>query len=196
MNDYLILPEILKRRSILSFSDRHVEHEKLMILFEAARWAPSSLNLQPWRFIYASKDDPAAYQCIFGLLNEGNRRWAETAPVLVVSVAEMVMEYKSRSNRFAFHDMGMAVGNLLIQAAYLDLYVHPMGGFNSDECKQILKIPERFDPVAIMAIGYKGDPNNLPADLRERELKPRERREVQEFLFQGTWGKTIPKIQQ
>jgi nitroreductase len=122
MTNNTILPEILKRKSIMSFSDKPVEPEKLKLLFEAARWAPSSSNVQPWRFIYASKEDSENYNKIFDLLFEGNKVWAGSAPVLAISIAEVVMEYKERPNRFAFHDLGMAVGNLLIQATSMGIF--------------------------------------------------------------------------
>jgi nitroreductase len=189
MKNNKILPEILRRRSILSFSDKPVEPQKLNLLFEAARWAPSSLNIQPWRFIFAMKQDPVNYQKIFDLLFDGNKAWAGSAPVLAVSIAETVMEYKLRPNRFAFHDLGMAMGNLLIQATALDMYVHPMGGYDVEKARRVLEIPERFEPVAVLAIGYRGDIEKLPPDLKKREMGPRIRKEIKEFVFEGEWGK-------
>lgn len=189
-----ILPGIIERRSILSFSNKSVEPEKLSLLFEAARWAPSSMNLQPWRFIYARKEDTDNYNKIFDLLFDGNKIWAGSAPVLAISITEVVMEYKDRPNRFAFHDLGMAIGNLLNQATFLGLFVHQMGGYDVEKARNNLEIPSRFEPAAVIAIGDKGDTEKLPPELKKRELATRVRKEPREFVFEGGWGKPATKI--
>jgi nitroreductase len=186
-----ILPEILERRSIFSFSDKQVEPEKLNLLFEAARWAPSSMNVQPWRFIYAMRDNSEYYNKIFNSLFDSNKVWAGSAPVLAISIAEVIMEYKDKPNRFAFHDLGMAIGTLLIQATSLGLYVHQMGGYDVEKVRKVLDIPERFEPGAILAIGYKGDVKKLPSELQKREMATRIRKEIREFVFEGVWGKPV-----
>jgi nitroreductase len=183
----LISPGLLERKSILSFSDKPVEFEKIKLLFEAARWAPSSLNLQPWRFIYATKEDTENYSKLFDLLFDGNKIWAYTAPLLVLSCTEKTMEYKSKPNRFAFYDLGMAVGNLLVQATYMGLFVHQMGGFDFEKARLVLDIPERFEPAAMIAIGYKGEIEKMSPDLQQRELRKRERRDFDEFVYKGSW---------
>jgi nitroreductase len=187
-NIHVLLPDLTRRKSILSFSEKPVEPEILELLFEAARWAPSSMNLQPWRFIYATRDDIVAYSRLFDMLYEGNKLWAGSAPVLILSIAETIMGYKDRPNRFAFYDLGMAIGNMLIQATSMGLYVHQMGGFHVDQVKIALNIPEKYEPAAILAVGFKGDIDNLSPELKLRELKKRERRETSEFVFQGIWG--------
>jgi nitroreductase len=189
-----IIPEIIERRSIFSFSDKPVELEKLKLLFEAARWAPSSLNLQPWRFIYATREDSENYNRIFDILFDGNKVWAGSAPVLAISIAEVVMEYKEKPNRFAFHDLGMAIGNLLIQATSMGLFVHQMGGYDIEKARRILEIPARFEPAAVIAIGYKGDVEKLPLEPQKRELATRIRKETSEFVFEGVWGRPATKI--
>ncbi len=191
---YQILPEIFERRSILSFSEKPVEPEKLKLLFEAARCAPSSMNLQPWRFVYAGKEDVDNYNKLFNLLSDRNKLWAGSAPILAVGIAEVIMEYKERLNRFAFYDLGMAVGNLLVQATSLGLFVHQMGGYDAEKAKQVLDIPQGFEPVATIAIGYKGESEKLPMNLKKRESGTRIRKEIKEFVFEGGWGKASTKF--
>ena len=182
-----ILPEITERKSIFSFSDKPVESEKINLLFEAARLAPSSSNLQPWRFIYSSKDNNINYLRLFDLLDDNNKKWANTAPVLGISITETIMEYKLKPNRFAFHDLGMAVGLLLVQATYLGLSVHQMGGYDVEKARQVLNIPERFEPAAMFAIGYKSQ-KEIPEEFQKKQLKNRDRRNINDFVFNGSWG--------
>ena len=118
---------IKNRRSPVHFSDRPVEEEKLELLFEAARWAPSSHNQQPWRFILAKKDDKDYFNRLFDCLSPGNQLWAATVPVLILSIAETTSSYNKKMNKYAFHDVGLAVSNLILQATSMGLYVHQMG---------------------------------------------------------------------
>ena len=181
--------DLLKRRwSPRAFSDRPVEAEKLRILFEAARWAPSSNNEQPWRFIVATKDDETEWNRLFACLVEGNRKWAYRAPLLILSAAGLNFEDDSRPNRHAFHDTGMAVENLVLQATALGLATHQMAGFDVEKARVDLKIPSGYEPVAMIAVGYPGDPASLSDRLRERELQPRVRRPISEWTFSGLWG--------
>lgn len=184
---YTLQPLLAKRRSIVSFSPEIPYDEDLMLLFEAARWAPSSRNQQPWRFIYATKKNMEEYNIFFNLLEETNQLWAQSAPVLVLSIAETISDYKNRPNRFAFHDLGMAVGNLLTQATYMGLYVHQMGGYDVEGARAAFNIPERFEPAAMMAIGYRGEIDHLPMELKRRELQKRSRKELGEILYRGSW---------
>ena len=176
-----------KRKSIVSFSSEMISHEDLMLLFDAARWAPSSRNAQPWRFIYATRDSMEDYNRFFDLLHEGNKLWAHSAPVLALSVAQVISDYKSRPNKYAFHDLGMAVGNLLTQATSMGIYVHQMGGYDGEGARKIFNIPDRFEPGAMMAIGYPGEIDHLPMELKRRELQKRTRNEIDEFVFKTTW---------
>jgi nitroreductase len=181
--------DLLRRRwSPRAFSDRMVEPNTLQSLFEAARWAPSSNNEQPWHFIIGTKDDPAAHDRLFQCLKEGNKKWAFRAPVLMLSVARLNFEDDDQPNRHAFHDSGMAVFSLTLQATALGLIVHQMAGFDVEKARADLKIPAGYEPVAMIAVGYPGDPAELPDYLRERELKPRERKPVPEFVFSGMWN--------
>jgi nitroreductase len=181
--------DLLKRRwSSRAFSDQPIEVEKLHMLFEAARWAPSSNNEQPWRFIIANKDNDTEWNRLLACLMEGNRKWAYRAPVLILSVASLNFVDDSTPNRHAFHDTGMAVENLVLQAAALGLATHQMAGFDVEKARVDLKIPSGYEPVAMIAVGYPGDPASLPDRLRERELQPRSRRLISEWTFSGQWG--------
>ncbi len=187
--------ELLRRRwSPRAFSDRRVEPDTLRSLLEAARWAPSSFNEQPWSFIVATKQDPAEYARLVSCLVEGNIQWAQHAPVLMVSVARLSFEEDGKPNRHAFHDVGQAVANLIVQATALGLVVHQMAGIHPDKVRELYGVPEQYDPVAAIALGYPGDPQSLPEKLRKRELAPRERKPVTEFVFSGCWGQTSPIV--
>jgi nitroreductase len=158
------------------------EQETITLLFEAARWAPSSYNAQPWKFIYGYKGDDM-YPLLFGLIYETNQVWAKTAPVLILSMAEMIPPGRTSINKYAFHDTGMAVGNLLVQATDMGLYVHQMGGYDHQSARTVLNLPETYDPVAMMAVGYKGNPDILPKNVAARENQKRERNPQETFVF-------------
>ncbi len=181
--------DLLRQRwSPRAFSPRPVEPEKLQGLLEAARWAPSCFNEQPWRFIVCTKDQPADHARLVGCLSEGNLPWAPQAPVLMLSVAKLQFTHNGRPNRHALHDVGMAVENLVIQAVALGLHVHQMAGFDAAKARTVFGIPEDHEPVAAIALGYQGDEQALPAQLRERELAPRTRKPLGETVFGGRWG--------
>jgi nitroreductase len=177
-----------RRWSSRAFDERSVDADLLRSLFEAARWAPSSNNEQPWRFIVASKEHQADWNRLFDCLAEGNRRWAFRAPVLVLSIASMNWEDDGKPNRHAFHDTGLATENFVLQAAAHGLVAHQMAGFDVEKARVDLKIPPGYEPVAMIAIGYPGDSAVLPDRLRERELQPRTRRPIADWTFSGQWG--------
>ena len=187
--------ELLRERwSPRAFADRMVEPGELRSLLEAARWAPSSFNEQPWSFIVATKQHPGEYERLLSCLVEGNVRWAQHAPVLMLSVAKLAFERNQKPNRHAFHDVGLAVENLVIQGMALGLFVHQMAGFHADRAREVYGIPESHEPVAAMAIGYLDDPGRLPDDLREREVAPRIRKPLESFVFSGQWGQSSPLV--
>jgi nitroreductase len=183
--------DLLRRRwSPRAFDDRPVEPEKLRSLFEAARWAPSSNNGQPWRFLVATKDNKLEHDRLLNCLVEANQKWAYRAPVLLLSVAKLQFDDGS-PNRHALHDTGMAVENLAIQATAHGLATHQMAGFLIDRARMDCQIPEGYEPVAIMAVGYPGDPALLSDRLRARETQPRVRKPVTEFVYSATWEQPL-----
>jgi len=183
-----VLAEIADRWSPVIFSDRPVSVEKLRTLFEAARWAPSSSNEQPWSFVVATQEQPEQFAKMAACLDAGNA-WAKKAPVLALSVARMVFSGSTKPNPHAFHDTGMAVGNLLAQATAEGLFVHQMAGFDVERARKDFGLPPNHDPVAMIAIGYYGDESTADSSLREREQRPRTRKPVAEFVFHSAWGK-------
>jgi nitroreductase len=190
------IEEILKRRwSPRAFSDRMVEREKLQSLFEAARWAASSFNEQPWSFIVTTKEKPEQHAALVGCLTEKNQQWAQRAPVLMVSVAKLNFEKNGKPNRHAFHDVGMAVANMIVQATAVGLYVHQMAGFSVERVREIYGVPEGFEPVAAIAVGYPDDPDVLPVTFREQEVGPRQRKPIDRFVFEAKWGETSPLVE-
>jgi nitroreductase len=187
--------ELLAARwSPVAFSARPVEATKLRALFEAARWAPSSFNEQPWRFIVATKDQPAEFEKLLGVLVEGNRVWAQHAPVLALSVAKLTFTRNANLNLHALYDTGAATAQLIVQATALGLFVHQMAGYDADKAREVFVIPADFQPGAAMAIGYLGDGATLPEALRQRDSAPRQRRTLETLVFTGRWGETAPVV--
>ena len=178
-----ILEVIQKRRSRRAYGDKFVEPEKIRSLFEAARWAPSSLNEQPWFYIYATRKEEQLWANIFETLNEGNKFWARHAPLLIVSLARKNFIRFDSPNPSAKYDLGAANAFLSLQAAHLGLNVHQMAGFDAPTAIKNLGIPDSYEPVIIMAIGYPGNIEVLPENLKARELAPRERYIEQEFVM-------------
>lgn len=183
--------ELIQRRwSPRAFADRPVEEADLRSLFEAARWAPSSSNEQPWRFIVARREERAEFERLLACLTASNQRWAKSAAVLVLSATRMTFERNGKPNRHAFHDVGLAASQLVLQATSMGMVVHQMAGFDVEKARQTYEIPPEFEPVTAIAMGYVGAPDTLPDDLRERELAPRERRPQSETVFSGGWGRS------
>lgn len=188
LTDFPVHPFIQERWSPRAFAARAVELEKVRSLLEAARWAPSGGNGQPWHFLVGI-DGSEMHTRLIEVIKEGNLPWAAHAPVLMLTVAKTTTS-SGRPHTHAFHDVGLAVANLTFQAAALDLYVHQMGGFYPEKARIQFAIPEGFDPVTMLAIGYLGDPDQLDAQNRERELSARARRPLSDFVFEGGWGET------
>ncbi len=186
--EYPIVDLLARRWSPLAFASRPVEPEKLRSVLEAARWAPSSYNAQPWSFIVATRENPAEFDRLLGSLVEGNKRWARQAPVLMFAVAKLAFDHNGQPNRHALYDLGQAVANLVIQATALDLLVHQMAGFHVDKAREILVLPEGYEPVVAIALGHEGDPDSLPEALRRRHNASRVRKPVGSFVFSGCWG--------
>lgn len=191
---YPIHDLIRQRWSPRAFADRPIEPEKLRSLLEAARWAPSSFNEQPWSFIVATRDNRQEFDRLLSCLVEGNVAWAKNAAVLMLSVAELKFEHNGKPNRHAFHDVGLAAENLVVQATSLGLVVHQMAGIHVDKAREVYQIPEGYEAVAGIAIGYPADPATLPEPQRQRELAPRTRKPLESFVFTGRWGQASPVL--
>jgi nitroreductase len=181
-----ILPFLRARRSTRAFAKKPIPQDTLKRLFEAARWAPSSSNEQPWRFIFAINGDPA-FDYIAGTLMPINLDWARNAPVLIL-VCAALSRTNGSPNRHAYYDAGQAVGHLTVQALSEGLIQRQMGGFDLDAARAAVALPEGYDPIAVIAIGYPGDPMSLSESARERENAPRIRRRLNEIVFEGAFG--------
>ena len=173
-NDHPILEPLRQRWSPVSFSSTPVARETLLSLLEAARWAPSCYNEQPWRFVVGSRaDDPAEFDGILATLVEGNAVWAKHAPVLILAVAKTTFSKNGSPNRHAPYDLGQAIGHLTAQAATLGLVMHQMAGFDAEKARSAFALPEDHDPLAVMALGFPGKPEDLETDaLRARDANP------------------------
>lgn len=189
------LHEVIRHRwSPRAFAEKAVPPEVLRSLFEAARWAPSSNNEQPWAYLVATKDDAENFAKMLSVLVEFNASWARHAPALALSVAHLKTQREGKANRVALHDVGSATAQLTFEANTRGLQVHQMAGFDAEKARQAFAIPADWEPVAAMAIGYPGNADALPEKLRERELAPRTRKALGEFVMTGSWGHTAPFV--
>jgi nitroreductase len=179
---------IRSRWSPVAFSAKPVEPGKLRSLLEAARWAPSSFNEQPWRFIVATRDGKGEFERLLDCLIPGNFEWAQNAPVLMLSIAKLHFTHDGKPNRHAFHDVGLAVGNLIFQATALGLSVHQMAGFDVERARQTFAVPDGYEPVGGIALGYAAGVETLPQRLQKRHLSPRRRKPLEEIVFGFRWG--------
>ncbi len=179
---YPVLEWIGKRRSGRAFAPKPVEIEKINALFEAARWAPSSMNEQPWAYIYATKAQADCWNSLFDALLPSNQVWVKDAPLLVLSLARKSFYANGNDNAFALYDLGAANALLSIQSTSLGLNIHQMGGYDQLKARKNLNISDAFHLGVFMAIGYPGDSNNLSENLKARESAPRVRLLQSEFV--------------
>jgi nitroreductase len=187
INQFPILETLRQRWSPRAFSEQPVEKEKLQSIFEAARWAPSSMNEQPWRFIVGIIGDET-WQRIFDTLVEWNQQWAGKAPVLIMNLGKKTFTYKGRPNATYHYDTGQAVAMMITEAQNLGLYTHQMGGFSQERATELLQIPEDFHPISVTALGYYGNASLLPEDMQESEEAERKRRPLKELVFVDRFG--------
>lgn len=192
--DYPVHEFIATRWSPYGFDGRTVEQADLLALFEAARWAASSFNEQPWSFLVATQQAPADFDLMLSCLAEPNQSWAKAAPVLALGVATLNFSRNNKPNRVAIHDLGLAAANLSFEATARGLAVHQMAGILPDRAREIYDIPEGSEAVTGLAIGYAADASSLPEMLRERDLAPRQRKPLKEFVYAGKWGSTAPLV--
>ncbi|HMB98045.1 MAG TPA: nitroreductase family protein [Balneolaceae bacterium] len=189
---YDIHPLIKKRWSPRTFSDKPVDKEILRQIFDAARWAPSSYNEQPWRFIIATKEEPEEFEKLSKVMVEFNRNWASGAPVLILTAIKKIFEKNGKPNRVALHDLGQAASYLTFEATRHNLYVHQMAGIDLDKARELFNIPEDYEPATMIAIGYIGELDNLPKNLKDAETGERSRLDIDEILFRGDWESKKP----
>jgi nitroreductase len=190
--DYPVHELLRERWSPRAFSDKPVPADVLRSLFEAARWAPSSSNEQPWAFVVGTKEDGASHEKVLGALVEANRVWAKNAPILGIAISRLAFARSGQPNRNAFYDTGAAMADLSTEATARGLFVHQMAGFDAKKVIEVFSVPAGWEPIAAFAIGYPGDHNALPENLRERELGDRTRKPLTEFVMSGGWGQPAP----
>jgi nitroreductase len=188
--DYPIHTLIRDRWSPRAFDQKAVPAEVLRSLFEAARWAPSSNNEQPWAYLVATRDNAAEFENMVSVLVEFNANWARNAPVLALAVSERNFAKNNVPNRNAHYDTGAASALLSVEATARGLCVHQMAGFDPDQAREAFNIPEGWDAIAAIAIGYPGDPAALTQPYIDRESAPRTRKPIREFVMTGQWGHT------
>jgi nitroreductase len=178
---------IRERWSPRAFAAKAISPADLRSLFEAARWAPSSSNEQPWAFIVATRDDKENFTKALQPLVEFNVNWAKHAYVLGFAVSELNFAKNQTPNRNAHYDTGAAMSQLTTEATSRGIYVHQMAGFDPDTARDVFEIPAGWEAIAAFAIGYPGDPASLPQPYRDRETAPRVRKPIREFVMSGNW---------
>lgn len=182
---------IRSRWSPRAFAERGVSDADLKTIFEAARWAASSFNEQPWRFLVARKSDPAAFDKILHLLVPMNQVWAKKAPVLFIMAAKRTFSHNGTPNLYAFHDAGQALAHVFLQATALGLHAHGMAGFDRERARTELGIPDDYELAAAVALGYAGSPEELPEQQRQQEHAQRRRKPLNEIVFGADFGKPL-----
>jgi len=186
-----IHPLLGERWSPRAFRDESIENEKLMRIFEATRWSPSAFNEQPWRFIIGVKNSGNTYGKILSGLVDANKVWASGAPVLLVCLAKKAYAYNKKDNFHFLYDAGQSVAHLTFQAMHEDVYVHQMAGFLSEKIAVEFKVPDEYIVATVIAMGYLGNPEQLPEELQKRELAERDRKPFNEILFMDEFGKSF-----
>jgi nitroreductase len=186
--DHPVHDLIAQRWSPYGFADRRVSEADLRSIFEAARWAPSSYNEQPWRYVVATKEHPAEFARLLSCLVEANQAWAQAAPVLALGCTSLNFTRNNKPNAASVHDLGLASASLSLEATARGLFVHQMIGILPEKARELYRIPADVQPLTALAIGYAADPDSLPETLRARDVAARTRRPLAEFLFSGQWG--------
>jgi len=183
-SNYPIEKSILERRSLRAMTGEEITEDELFTLFEAARWAPSAYNSQPWRFIYGKRGTPA-FDKLFSVLIEFNQSWTINAAVLVCVVSKKTSDNSGKPMKTHSFDTGLAVENLALQGTINGLVIHPMEGFDYEKARSELKISDDFQVEAMIAIGKPAPKETLPKELEEREV-PSLRKELSELVFEGS----------
>jgi nitroreductase len=186
--DHPIHELLSDRWSPTAFSSRTVSIEDLRSIFEAARWTASSFNEQPWRYIVVTQADHEGFERLVSCLDDSNIPWAKEAPVLALACTRLTFDRNGQPNAAAEHDLGAAGASLTLEATARGLRVHQMIGILPDRARVLYDIPEDFKPFTCLAIGYEGDPTTSSSEIRERDLAPRRRKPLSEFVYEGSWG--------
>ena len=186
--DHAVHEFISTRWSPYAFSRRLIPREDLLSIFEAARWAPSSFNEQPWRYVVASRDRAEDFDKVLSCLLEGNQAWAREVPVLALGCISTTFSRNGRPNRVAQHDLGLASASLTFEATSRGVYVHQMAGIVPAKAREVVAIPDGFEAVTGLALGYRAAPGTGAQELQARDGHPRRRRPVNEFVFGTNWG--------
>jgi nitroreductase len=181
---------IRERWSPRAFSEKPIAAADLRSLFEAARWAPSSNNEQPWAFIVATRNDAENFTKALQPLVEFNANWAKNAQVLGFAVSKLAFAKSAAPNRNAQYDTGAAMAMLSTEATSRGILVHQMAGFDPETARDVFEIPSGWDAIVAFAMGYPGDPVSLPQPYRDRETAPRVRKPIREFVMSARWGQT------
>ena len=184
-SEYPINPLILNRWSPRSMTGEELDDDDIMSLFEAARWAPSSFNNQPWRFIYA-KRNTRHWDRLFDLLVNANKTWAKNAALLAIVISRKNFEYNEKPARTHQFDAGSAWENLALEASSRGIVAHGMQGFDYEKARAELGIPTDFEVMAMIAIGKRGPKENLPTELQDKE-KPNDRKALKDIIMEGTF---------
>jgi nitroreductase len=192
--DYPIHELIAKRWSPYCFDERSVTDEDLRSLFEAARWAPSSFNEQPWSYVVAKKENSEEFTRLLSCLVEGNQVWAKAAAALALGITSLKFAHNGKPNRAAIHDLGLSNGNLVLEATARGLSVHQMAGIFPDKAREIYQVPEGYEPMVAIAIGYAGERKDLAQELAQRDIARRPRKPLKEIIFGGKWGTTADLV--
>lgn len=189
-----VLDAIAKRWSPRAFNSKPIETDKLVSILEAGRWAASAFNEQPWRFILATREQPEAFEKALNGVNDFNRSWAQTAGAIIITVAKKSFSQNGNPNKYAWHDVGLAVSQMIVQATDLDVYVHQMAGILPEVITETYNIPEEYEPVSALVLGYVGDAETLPEQLKNIELAKRERKPLSDLVFSEEFGKSTPLL--
>lgn len=169
-------------------ASKPVTKDQLVSLLEAARWAPSCFGDEPWRYVICNKSDNLqAWQSAFDCLVPGNQGWAVNAPVLLLICADTLFGHNDKPNKWAAYDTGAATENLCLQATALGLMAHQMGGFDADQARKTFNVPERFQILAMVTVGYQAAIESVSGEAREREEAPRKRKPLGALFFDGSW---------
>jgi nitroreductase len=196
--DHEIEPIFAQRWSPYLFEPRGVEDEQLRQCLEAARWAASSYNEQPWAFIVARREDAEAFNTMLDCLVEANQAWAKNVGALIITVIYKTFTKNGKPNRVAEHDLGLAAANLVLQATALGLQAHQMAGVNLSKARQTYQIPETHEPFTAIALGHPGNPARAggdEAELAERDRGPRTRKPLQQIIYADRFGQAAPLVQ-